>query len=167
MRYILTFVFMVSFCLPGQAQIERLQALFMYKFIQNFEWPADKNSEAYNIGVLGDDAIKEELSKLVQGRSVKGKAITVADYTPGSATDTYCMIFLGDKKKYALESINQRSIDSSTLVITESPGLAKKGSAVNFITLGGNLKFEINPDTFSSAKVKASGSIKSLAIIVN
>ena len=158
---------MAFFISSSHAQIEKFQALFMYKFLQNFEWPVNKNADAFKIGIIGDDALKSELTKLVSGRTVQGKSINVTSYTPGSSTTSFCMIFLGDKRKDLFESLNRTSTSSSTIVITESPGLGKKGAAINFVTVGGSLKFEMNSSTFSSANVKASGSIKSLAILVN
>lgn len=167
MRYLLTIIFLISFSFSSNAQIEKFQALFMYKFLQNFEWPASKVSNNYKIGVVGSDALKIELEKLVNGRSVQGKTIAVTNYTPGSSNKEFCMIFIGAKRKDLFESLNKSAISNSTIIVTESPGYAKKGAAINFITAGSSLKFELNSGSFSQANVKVSGSIKSLAVIVN
>lgn len=160
-------LFMMFSLFAANAQMEKYQALFMYKFLQNFEWSSAKISNGYKIGVLGSDALFEELNKMVSGRSISGKSIEVVKYTPGTSTADFCMIFLANRNKDLFESINKSAISTSTIIVGETPGLAKRGAGVNFITAGGSLKFELNQATLNESNVKASGSIKSLAILIN
>lgn len=167
MRKIFITAILALAAFTSEAQIEKFQALFMYKFVQNLEWPADKVPGNFKIGIVGDDAINTAITNLVKGRTVKGKSIEVASYTPGTTTDGYHLIFISNRNKNIVEATSKKATATSTVIVTESPGFAKKGAAVNFITVGGALKFEMNENTLTSAKVKASGSIKSLAKLIN
>ncbi len=166
MRYLIVALFILTTALSANAQIEKYQALFMYKFLQNFEWPAGTVDGGFKVGVLGSDEVQSQFSKLVNGRSIGGKSIEVIKYTPGSSTAGLCMVFISNKNKDLFESIQKTALGSSTVVVCESPGLAKKGAAVNFVTAGGSLKFELNESSLEASKVKASSTIKALAILV-
>lgn len=167
MRKVIISLVLILSAMTAEAQIEKFQALFMYKFVQNLEWPSDKEFDNYMIGVIGDDGFKTAITDLVKGRSVKGKPIEVVDYTPGASTGKYHLIFIGDKSKNIFEATKKQAIKTATVLVTESSGLGQKGATINFITVGGALKFEMNETTLSASDVKASGSIKSLAKIIN
>lgn len=139
----------------------------MYKFVQGMEWPASKVSESYKITVLGDDAVYAQLKTLTNGRLVNGKRIEVSKYTPGTSLGSYAILFLAHSKRDLFEGLQKESISSSTVLITESPGLAKKGSFINFVVEASKLKFELNTSSFSSASVKVSNTLESLGTVVN
>ncbi|MEO9484755.1 MAG: YfiR family protein [Ekhidna sp.] len=167
MRYILSFLLIITFSLLAQAQMEKYKAIFLYKFAQNFEWPSDKISENYKIGIFGDVPLYDELIKLTNGRTINGKSIEVVKYTPGNDLGTLCILFISDKNKDTIELMSKAGKASNTVIVGESPGLSKKGACINFISNGNSLKFELNETNLKESKVKASGSIKSLAILVN
>jgi hypothetical protein len=54
----------------------------------------------------------------------------------------------------------------STLIVTEKEGLAKKGSGINFITVDGKLRYELNDAELDRRNIKLSGKIKSLGIAI-
>ena len=51
------------------------------------------------------------------------------------------------------------------LVITNGPGLATAGSAINLFREGSRLRFEINPGVLEAAGLKASSRLLKLAVI--
>jgi hypothetical protein len=50
--------------------------------------------------------------------------------------------------------------------VTEKEGLAKKGSGINFITVDGKLRYELNDAELDRRNIKLSGKIKSLGIAI-
>jgi hypothetical protein len=53
-----------------------------------------------------------------------------------------------------------------TMVITDKNGLGEKGSNINFKTVGGKLKFELNQAAFDKNKLKVSSQLVSMAIVI-
>ena len=61
-----------------------------------------------------------------------------------------------------MEKINTQSI----LVVTEEPGLALKGSDINFIVKDGKLAFELNQASVNKQGLKVSNELTRLAILI-
>ncbi len=76
------------------------------------------------------------------------------------------MIFIPSDQSQQFEAIKKKLAGTSTLVITEKPGLGGKGSAINFVEINGRLKFELNQSVLTKARIQVSNMLKSLAIII-
>ena len=160
-------VALLAFSLTSHAQLEKYKAVFIYKFVQNFEWSSTKGGSTYKIGVLGDNVLFDELTGLLASRTADGKPFEVIKYTPGMDVADIYILFISDKDNESLTLLADQAKANSTVIVTESPSLAKQGASLNFVSSGGSLKFELNERSLSECKVKTSGSIKSLAILVN
>jgi hypothetical protein len=55
----------------------------------------------------------------------------------------------------------------STLIITEKPGLARQGAAINFVVQENKTKFELNKGNAEKYDLKVSSNLLSLAIVVD
>ncbi len=166
MRMLLLIFFVFNGLVGTQAQVDRYKALFMYKFIQGMEWPAGKVSSSYKVGVLGDYAVFSQLKTMTNDRAVKGKPIEVTQYTPGTSISNFTMLYVAHSKRNLFEELQKQAVSGSTVLITETPGLAQKGSFINFKLDAGKLKFEMNRSSFGEANVRVNGALESLAIIV-
>ncbi|MDQ3112010.1 MAG: YfiR family protein, partial [Bacteroidota bacterium] len=62
--------------------------------------------------------------------------------------------------------ITARLKGKATLLVTEQPGLAKKGSAINFVVVENRQKFELNQNNAEKNNLKVSSSLLALAIPV-
>jgi len=145
----------------SQGSAEQVKTLFVFNFTRYIQW-AQSNNEIM-IGVLGDDksilAAFEEMASKKSG-TIK---IHVKQFSNPAEASNYHMVYIPEKNSDVLTKINNLS---STLVITEKPGLAKKGSDINFVTENGKIRFEINKSKIESAKYKVSGKLLGLAIMV-
>lgn len=165
MKYIIITIISLSLSLSTFGQESKYKALFIYKFLQNIDWPAEKVADKYTVAVLGDSEVLSQIRSLTSGRSISGKPIEVLDY-PGSMNGIN-LLFLSANSTDQFEALNEDAVANSVVLVTESEGFAKRGAAINFTNTGGKLKFEMNPNTISSSGLTVSGSIKSLAILVN
>lgn len=164
MKHILSILaLMVSISLVGQES--KYKSLFMYKFLQNIEWPSTKVSDTYIIAVYGDAEVLDQVQSLTSGRSVNGKPIEVVSYV--GTLDAIHMLYLATSEHAQFESLNTEAKANAVALVASTPGAAKDGAAINFVSQGGRIKFEMNPETLESSGLKASGSIKSLAVLVN
>ncbi|MEP5614233.1 MAG: YfiR family protein [Cyclobacteriaceae bacterium] len=165
MKYIIITIIGLSLSISSFGQESKYKALFIYKFMQNIEWPADKVASQYTVAVLGDSEVLDQLTTLTSGRKINGKSISVVSYS-GSISGVN-LLFLSRNNEDQFDSINKEAISNAVVLVTESKGFAKKGATINFNNEGGKLKFEMNPATLSASGLTASGSIKSLAVLVN
>src|SRR5258708_29175297 len=70
----------------AQADEYRVKAAFLYKFGSYVEWPGASFARAdspVTIGVMGADALADELTQIVAGRSFNGRPVRVRKLRPG------------------------------------------------------------------------------------
>src|SRR6266568_2186456 len=70
----------------AQADEYRVKAAFLYKFGSYIEWPSRsfaRTDSPVAIGVMGANALADELAQIVAGRSVNGRAVQVRKLRPG------------------------------------------------------------------------------------
>ena len=137
----------------------------MYKFLQNLEWTSA--ADKYTVGVMSDPSLLSELKTITSGRSVKGLPVEVLDYQSGNLLDGLHMLFVGAGGMSELDDITRQAVEKSVVIVTETNGSAKYGAGINFVDVGGTLKFQMNLGVLQESNVKASGSIKSLAILID
>jgi hypothetical protein len=134
LKIVLTTLLLTSM-LQTNAQVNyKIHSLFMYKFTQYIEWPA--NSGDFVIGVIGNSPIISELESI-------------------AAT-----------KKVDTRNIAAKLQGKPILLVSESPGAAKKGSGINFVIVDDKMKFELNKAAVEKQGLKVSGDLAKLAIVV-
>jgi hypothetical protein len=77
------------------------------------------------------------------------------------------IIFLLNESSEILKEIASKFKGKGTLVVTEKNGLAKSGSAINFVAIDSKLKFEYSKTNAVKAGLKTSDGLNSLAIAVD
>ena len=93
------------------------------------------------------------------------KYIIKAISKPEDAANCH-VIFIPDGESDKLGGIVQKYGQSAKLIVTEKEGLVKKGGIINFVTVDGKLRFELNQSALDKAGLKVSSQLLSLAIVV-
>ncbi len=162
--------YLVLICLLGSSlafgQNYQLHSVFMYSFTRYVQWPDEYNEGDFEIVVLGDSPITEELKKLAQAKKVGARSIKITRINTPSEIKKCNILFLPADKSALLPEVLTKMGSSSILLATEQPGLAQKGSAINFVSKDGKLAFEMNQPAMTKQKLKASNELTRLAIVI-
>ena len=73
---------------------------------------------------------------------------------------------MASSESWKIDQIISQTNSKPVLIVTDKPGLAKKGAAINFVELDGKIKFELNQQNAESRGLKVAGALTSLAIVV-
>ena len=129
-------------------QLERrVKAAFLYKFAAYVEWPPSsfpRYDTPVKIGVLGDDPLAAELSRMVANRTIERRVVTVQRLKADEPLDQVHILFVGDNEIDRLGGIARRIQSRPVLVVSNSPGALTRGSMINFILSEGRVRFEIS-----------------------
>ena len=147
------------------AQKGKFQTVFIFNFYKQMEWPSDYKGTDFVIGVLGASEITPMLEKLTVSKSGKTN-FRIAKFGSLSSITKCNMIYIPAERSSQFEAVQKKLSGTSTLIITEKPGLGGKGAAVNFVEINDRLKFELNQAAISKARIQVSDMLKSLAIII-
>ena len=141
----------------------KYHSLFMYNFTRYIKWPDAAMGNEFVIGVIGKSGITEHLEKMAQSKNVNGKPIVVKMFkNPDEITDCH-MLFIPDNYSSKFEDVKTKLAGKPTLVISERPGLAQKGSDINFVVNNGKWNFEMNQASTDSRSLKVSSELTKFA----
>jgi hypothetical protein len=146
----------------------KLKAVFIYNFTKYIEWPADYQSGEFTIGILGtSDALFSELVKMSKVRKVSNQSFSIQSFKNISDVQSPHILYIPQGSDMNLSKAVGKLKGKSTLIVTEKPGLAKQGSAINFIFEGNKQKFELNKTNIENHNLKVASTLEKLAVMVN
>ena len=143
-----------------QASEYRVKAAFLYKFGAYIEWPDgsfQRPDSPLVIGVLGADALAEELAQIVAGRNVNGRPVSVRKLRAGGSIEGLHILFVGRGDGGRLAEILASAKGRPLLTVTESEQALELGSMINFVLVDDKVRFDVSllPADLGSVKISA------------
>lgn len=148
------------------AQNYKLHSVFIYSFTRYIQWPEAYAQGDFEILVLGDCPILEELKTMAQTKKVGDRKIKVEKINSPGEIKKCNILYVPAAKSAALSQIITKIAAQSILIITEEPGLGAKGSNINFIIKDGKLAFELNQTSVGKQNLRVSNELSRLAILI-
>jgi len=146
----------------------KIKAVYIYNFTKYVEWPSDAQVGEFTIGILGENpALFKELENMSKVKKVANRSFSISSISSSSEIDNPHILYIPKDNSDAMSAALSKIKGKSTLVVTESPGLAKQGSAINFVFVGNRQKFELNKSTASKHNLKVASALEKLAVNVN
>lgn len=119
------------------------RAIFIYNFARQVVWQNDSELDFFTVGVLGEDPVLPELSKMTkQGRTIRGHTMRVRRVNRLSDIRRYQLVYLHKKYNYNIEEVLQYAHDQNVLVVSEGYGFNE--SMINIIDTPDGFEFELN-----------------------
>jgi hypothetical protein len=150
----------------AQADEYRVKAAFLYKFGSYIEWPRGSFASAdspVTIGVMGAEALAEELAQIVAGRNVNGRPVRVRRLRPGDPIAGLHVLFVGRADGGRLAEILAAARGQALLTVTESEDGLELGSMINFVVVEDKVRFDIAPPPSESSNLKISARLLGVA----
>ena len=142
-----------------------LKAAYIYNFTKYIDWDSINTSD-FTIGVIGNSSIYEPLNDIASTKTVNDKKIIVRRFYSPAEIAGCNILFISSDIQFSIFSILSKT-GKGTLTISETPGYAKMGTALNFVIVNDKLKFEANVKSIMDEGLKASSQLLKLAIIVD
>jgi uncharacterized protein DUF4154 len=152
-----------------QAQHETdytVHANIIYRFTKYIDWPANKKSGDFIIGILGDSPLYDDLKSFIANKTVGNQKIVVTKLDRSASYYNCHILFISEEESGSLKRIAALTAGAPVLIITEYNGLARKGSCINFITINEHLKLEINKSYVEQRSLHIASELLDLAIII-
>ena len=151
---------------PAVAQNYKMHSVFVYSFTRYVIWPENYNSGDFEIMVLGDSPIIDELKAMAQAKKVGDRNIKVTKISSPADIKKCNMLFVSASKTALIPEVMEKINTQSILVISEEAGAALKGSDINFIVKDGKLAFELNQASVNKQGLRVSNELSRLAILI-
>lgn len=143
-----------------------VKATFLYNFARFVDWPAaieQRESGAFRICTVTDEAFDRALDRIVTGEQVRGHAIQ--RYTPKNPEDARsCQIlFIGRTRMRESARYIAAVRDAPVLIVGETPGFVTRGGHIGFVIEDNRVKFDANPQAASGAGLSVSSKLLRVA----
>ncbi|NJN26400.1 MAG: YfiR family protein [Cyclobacteriaceae bacterium] len=148
------------------AQKEKYHSILIYNFSKYVKWPDAQSSGNFVIGVLGNSKIEKELTDMASSKQVNGMSIEIKHFAAISQISGCHILYVSQEESAKIDEIQARTKGQAILLVTDKPGLAKRGAAINFVEVDGKIKFELNQQNVENRGLKVASSLSSLAILV-
>ena len=146
----------------AQTTNHKAYAIFLYNFTKYVHWPEGSLTGEFKITVVGSSKVTQELTTLVQNKTVLGKKIVVSQVNTARELTAAHLVYLSGGRSGDLEELLQKLAGKPVLVVTERDGLVRKGASISFVTLDDNsLRFTLNDKALNTLQVAQE--LKSLA----
>lgn len=144
-----------------------VHANIIYRFTKYINWPDDKKTGDFVIGVVGDSPLFDELKIFTSNKTVVGQPFVIKKF-PANAAAYHChILFIGDDESGSVKRIAAATAGTPTLLVTESEGISRKVSCINFIIVDDRLKLEINKTNIERRSLDIASELLNLGIVVN
>lgn len=145
----------------------RLKSVFIYNFTRYIDWPTEYKTGSFVINMYGTNAsMLSELNKMALTKTVGAQKIEIKNTTTLDGIGKCHILYVTPDVTTPISEILARVKGKATLIITEQPGYAKKGAAINFVVVDNRQKFELNQVNAEKNNLKVSSSLLALAIPV-
>ena len=151
----------------AKAQDEKFKALFMYNFTKYIEWPQNKQSGDFVIGVIGSPAIVGELNAIAQRKTVGSQAIKIKEISSSDEMAKLHIVYVAEGKSDDAAAIAGKIKGKGVVLITDKQGFAQSTSGINYVKKDGKQNFEVNQKHLEEEGVKVSSQLMALGIAVD
>ena len=143
-----------------------VHANIIYHFTKYIDWPADKKSGDFIIGVTGNSPLYDELKKNLTDKMVGDQKIVIKKFSASAGSFNCHILFISDEESSNIKRIASITAGIPMLLVSESEGLAQRGSCINFVIVSDHLKLEINKTNIEQRRLDIASELLQLGKIV-
>jgi hypothetical protein len=172
-RRLLPLLLFMAACTCARAQeaplMRQVKAAYLYKFAGFVEWPDGsfvRPDSPLVIGVMGADALAEQLEQTVAGHSANGHPLQVKKLKKNEAPGSVHILFIGALDKTSLQDVIAATRNQPLLTVSDNEEAHALGSIVNFVLADDRLRFEVALKPAAAARIRISARMLAAALKV-
>ncbi|WP_305909374.1 YfiR family protein [Methylomarinum sp. Ch1-1] len=145
----------------------KVKAAYLYNFTKFISWP-DKQSETFNLCILGEDPFGPLLKPLEQ-RSAMDKPIHLIRLDTLDQARQCHMLYIGDETRVRSAELAASSAVNSlhgVLTVSSQPSFAKSGGMIGFVIKEGRVRLQVNLAALKKNGLKISAKLMEVAELV-
>jgi hypothetical protein len=146
------------------AEEEKLQALFIWQFLQFIEFPPPQTpQETFVVGVVGATRVETFLGDVVKQKQLgDGRFVEVRKITNIDDIVRCNAVFIAPSEAAKLAQILAKTRGKPILTIGRDDTLLEKGGLINFYVENSKVRFEYNVDEIPNSKLRFSSKLMRL-----
>lgn len=158
----------VPVCAQAQSTVEeyRVKAAFLFHFTQLVEWPTlapDHDSNTLFLCTYGEDPFGGVLETSVEGKQVGSRRLRVRHFKNLKDVRQCQVLFVGSDEHKRTPTLLAQLGDAPVVTVGESDDFLDRGGVIRFCLENRKVRFEVNLDAATRARLKISSRLLMLA----
>jgi hypothetical protein len=150
-------------------QESSLKAAFIYSFAKFTDWPQDAPPPAATFAacVLGDNPIRDALDRVVKGRQLSGRAISVSQVKLDGKLRSCHLLYVTGVTPAQVAAIVAAVRGAPVLTISDVDDFAQEGGIAQMFVENGKMRFDLNLEVARRSGLQLSSKLLALAAHVH
>jgi hypothetical protein len=146
-----------------------LKAAFIYNFAKFTEWPEDvlPATATFSACVLGDGQIREALERIVKGRQLSGRGISVSQVQLQGKLRSCHLLYVSSVTAAQVAEIVATVRGAPVLTIGDGDQFARQGGIAQMFVENGKMRFDLNLEIARISRLQLSSKLLALAVHVH
>ena len=148
---------------PSQDDVE---AAYLYNFGKFVRWPEGPAHAPMTICVANQDALREIVSRLVQGEQIEGRTLEARTLDRSEQTGGCSILFIGGVERERLDAYLSAAAGKPVLTVGDAPDFAARGGIIQFVLTQDHVRFAVNLDAARRNHLQLSSELLKVALQV-
>jgi hypothetical protein len=146
-----------------------LKAAFIYNFVKFTEWPEDvlPSTAILSACVLGDSPIRDALERIVKGRLLSGREISVSQVQLDGKLRSCHLLYASGVTPAQVAAIVTAVRGAPVLTISDVDDFVRQGGIAQMFVENGKMRFDLNLEVARRSRLDLSSKLLVLAAHVD
>ena len=165
-RALLTIVCAWGFGGSAGAQSPRdsdVEAAYLFNFAKFMHAPAH-SADSFTIAVVGKNPIGQTLGTLTANEQIDGRPLKIVQVTSADQARNYDIVFLSESEIPRMDKDLAALAGSNALTVSNMPDFVQRGGMIQFQVVNNRVRFLVNLDAASKAKITLSSELLKVAM---
>jgi hypothetical protein len=159
----------VSTSVAGQGSYSEdvVKAVLLERIVTFLSWSGSAAAQpAVELVVLGRGTLGSEVQRVYSRRKFAGRSVAVRYAERPADIGKAHIVIIGREHEGNLRDVLDACSREGVLTVSDTPGFAERGVAINFYRDGTRVRFEVAPSALKRARIQASYKLLTLARVV-
>jgi hypothetical protein len=146
-----------------------IKAGFLYNFAAFVEWPEEvfkTKTEDLRLEVIGHDPFDGALDRLLAGKTINQHPVVIVYSSHLTAGPRGHVVFVSGSEFKQLPGLIAALNNTPTLTVSDIDQFAQHGGVIGLVAAAGSVRFVINTEAATRARLRLSSRLLSLATIL-
>jgi len=150
----------------GQPSEYEVKSAFLFNFTKFVEWPEAAFDDARSpivLGIMGEDPFGASLARIANGQKVQGRGIAIRRYRFGDDVRHCHVLFVSASERAHVAEILSSVQTQGVLTVSDLDRFAESGGVMQFLIEDNRVRFLVNLDAATQARLRLSAKLLALA----
>jgi hypothetical protein len=130
--------------IPDDNTVAIIRANYLFQFANNSDWPAELKKGPFIVGIVGNTDVFDIMAAKYATKPIGSQLLSVIGTNEVTTAQRVHVLFVDRSKKAEIARYVKDFKGKSTLIVTNWEGALGQGAHINFLSIDGSIRFEMN-----------------------